>query len=174
MSDQCNLLTSLIFGERPERCTQIAHGKRGNERITRVFFNVQKTYQIVQFQSNFLSESLIWPFTVSWATWANFSWSLICHEWPEQFAHSCSFNMSDLSDSLTVAHLSWGIWANCSQSLIWFEQSKRMSAEPMSKFHALEKFESAVCSTPQRQNFRLSKTTFYTSSIFFHVRSVHP
>ena len=32
--------------------------------------------------------------------------SLICHEQPEQFAHGRSFVLSDLSDSLKVAHLS--------------------------------------------------------------------
>ena len=31
---------------------------------------------------------------------------LICQERPERFAHGCSFDMSELSDSLTVAHLS--------------------------------------------------------------------
>ena len=31
---------------------------------------------------------------------------VICHEQPERFAQGCSFDMSDLSDSLTVAHLS--------------------------------------------------------------------
>ena len=30
--------------------------------------------------------------------------SLYCHEQPERFAHSCSFVLSDLSESLTVAH----------------------------------------------------------------------
>ena len=40
----------------------------------------------------------------------------------ERITHGRSFVLSDLSDSLTVAHLSWAIWANCSQSLIWFER----------------------------------------------------
>ena len=35
-----------------------------------------------------------------------FAHSLIYHEPPEQFVHSSSFVMSDLSDLLTVAHLS--------------------------------------------------------------------
>ena len=43
---------------------------------------------------------------------------LIFHEQPEQFAHSRSFVLSDLSELLTVAHL---IWAN-----------KQMSDERMS------------------------------------------
>ena len=71
---------------------------------------------------------------LSWATWVNPSRSLICHEWPEQFAHSCSFDMSDQSDSLTVAHLSWVIWVNLSQSLVWFEWSERMSEFPALEF----------------------------------------
>ena len=49
---------------------------------------------------------------------------LIYHEWPKRIAHSCSFFMSDLSDSLTVAHLSL---ANHSQLLIWSERSEGMS-----------------------------------------------
>ncbi len=74
---------------------------------------------------------------LSWVTWANCSWSLICHERPEQFAHGHSFVLSDLSDSLTVAHLSWAIWANRSQSLIWFEQNERLSNEQIREFPAL-------------------------------------
>ena len=57
-----------------------------------------------------------WPICsfahLSWGTWAN----RICHEWPEQFAHSRSFVLRDLSESLTVAYLIWGRdlskWAN--------------------------------------------------------------
>ena len=71
---------------------------------------------------------------LSWATWVNRSRSLICHERPKRFAHGCSFDMSDLSDLLTVAHLSWGIWANRSQLLIWFDRSERMSKWAMSQW----------------------------------------
>ena len=46
---------------------------------------------------------------LSWATWANRSWLLICHERPEWFAQGCSFVLSDLSESLTVAQLIWVI-----------------------------------------------------------------
>ena len=49
---------------------------------------------------------------LSWATWAIRSQSLICLEWPERFAHICSFVLSDLSKLLTVAHLNWVKWAN--------------------------------------------------------------
>ena len=38
--------------------------------------------------------------------------SLICPEQPQQIAHISSYVMSDLSDSLTVAHLSWPTWVN--------------------------------------------------------------
>ena len=50
--------------------------------------------------------------------------SLIC---PERIAHIRSFAMSDLSDSLTVAHLSW---ANRSHSLICPEPFEQMSEFP--------------------------------------------
>ena len=69
---------------------------------------------------------------------ANRSRSLIWHERPERFAHRSKFVLSNLSDSLTVAHLSWAIWANRSQSLIWFEQisewamSKWANSQPWS------------------------------------------
>ena len=58
---------------------------------------------------------------LSWATWANRSQSLICHERPERFAHCCSFVLSNLSESLTVAHLIWAMskWAN---SQPWFQE----------------------------------------------------
>ena len=88
---------------------------------------------------HFLSESLICSFPL--ATWANRSWLLICLERPERFAHGRSFPLSDLSDSLTVAHLSWTIWAKSSQSLILFERN-----ELMREFPALW-FRSIVCLT---------------------------
>ena len=43
---------------------------------------------------------------LSWATWVNCSHLLICHEQPERFAHSRSFILNNLSESLTFAHLS--------------------------------------------------------------------
>ena len=51
---------------------------------------------------------------------------LIYHERPERIAQGRSFDMSDLSNWLTVTHLSWAIWANHSQSLIWSEGSEQM------------------------------------------------
>ena len=154
----------LIFGERPEQFAHITHDKRGNEEIALFYVQYKKRTK------NTISVKFFdWIAHLSWATWANCSRSLICHEWPEQFTHSCSFNISDLSDSLTVAYLFWAIWANHSQMLIWFEQSERMS-----KFPALEKFDFAVCSRLRSQNFMLGQNTFYTPTIFFQVRSVHP
>ena len=46
-----------------------------------------------------------------------FANSLIFVEQPERFAHGCSFLVSNLSESLTVAHFWWATWAvrsNCS------------------------------------------------------------
>ena len=59
---------------------------------------------------------------------------LICPERPERIAHICSFVMSDLSDSLTVAHLSWGTWANRSHFFICPERFEQMSEWAMSKW----------------------------------------
>ena len=59
---------------------------------------------------------------------------LIYHERPEQIAQGRSFDMSDLSNWLTVTHLSWAIWANHSQSLIWSERSEQMGEWAMSKW----------------------------------------
>ena len=113
------------------------------------FVSKKANEQFAQKKSNLLIHSFI-----MWATWANCSWSLICPEWPEQFAHGHSFDMSDLRDLLKVAHLSWVIWANCSQLLIWFEQSEQMSDERRSKFPTMIEgaqttvgVESLVCCT---------------------------
>ena len=51
---------------------------------------------------------------------------LIYHEWPEQIAHSCSFVISNLRDSLTVDLLTWAIH---SQSAIFPKWSEQMSKE---------------------------------------------
>ena len=61
------------------------------------FFIVYKTYQnkILDFLAkNFLQ----------------IAHSLIFSERPEQIAHGHSFVLSDLSDSLTVAHFLWATW----------------------------------------------------------------
>ena len=101
------------FGEQPER---FAHDrsflvsnpsdsltlltKKGNERIAH-FLNKKKRYKnnlLDFFSRNVLSESLI-----------------------------CSFIMSELSESLTVADLSWATWVICSRSLICLEQPERFA-----------------------------------------------
>ena len=64
--------------------------------------------------------------------------SLIFGERPERFASSRSFVLSDLSESLTFAHLSWAIWAN-----EWMSD-KRMSNKRMSEFPTLQNIISMV------------------------------
>ena len=84
------------------------------------------------FKHFFLNLKLIRSFFVSkmsdWLT------SLISSEQPEQIAYDGTFPLSDLSDSLMIAHLSWAIWSNRSLSLIWFEQNEQMSKWAMSKW----------------------------------------
>ena len=85
----------------------------------------------------FVSDSLIRSFVLS-----NLSESLTFahmpwHERSERFAHSCSLVMSDLSKLLTFAHMPRAIWAICSRSLICSERFERMSDERMNKFPAL-------------------------------------
>ena len=47
-------------------------------------------------RSFFWAKEWIAPIALlSWATWANRSWLLFCHEWPEQIAHGRSFVKSD-------------------------------------------------------------------------------
>ena len=53
-----------------------------------------------------------------------FAHLLIYHELPERNAHSWSFVLSDLSNSLTVALLTWATWVIGSQSLICPERSE--------------------------------------------------
>ena len=148
-----NCSWSLIFGERPEWFAHIAHfwwvtwaihsnrslKKRewANFSSKKCTKNVPKNTILVNFfwanHSFFVSKQEICSIThLSWVTWANHSRLLICHDRPERFAHGDSFDMSHLSDSLTVAHLSWVIRANRSQSLIGFERSERMSDERLS------------------------------------------
>ena len=71
------------------------------------------------------SDLLIHSFLVS--EMSDLLTSLISSEQPEQIAHGRSFPLSDMSNSLTVAHLSWSILANRSQLLIWFELNEWMS-----------------------------------------------
>ena len=66
----------------------------------------------------------IHSFTHFW--WAICSRLLISSEQPERFTHDHSFPLSDLSESLTVAHLIWAKWEN-----------EQMINEQMSEFPAL-------------------------------------
>ena len=53
--DLSDLLTSIIFGEGPERFAHVAHLKRGNEQIPRFFLltkNVQKRTKKYDFSQN--------------------------------------------------------------------------------------------------------------------------
>ena len=50
------------------------------------------------------------------------SWALIFGERPERFAHGHLFLVSDLSESLMVAHFWWATWVICSRSLICLER----------------------------------------------------
>ena len=84
---------------------------------------------------------------LSWATWAIHSQSLISSERPEQFAHGCSFVLSDLSESLTVPHLIWAKWANERMS------DEGMSDELMSEFPALSFSRAENCTLLYRGGF---------------------
>ena len=77
-----------------------------------IFFNLQKKYRkrtkkYISSQT-FLSELLFFceRKTNLLKKKERFAHLLIYHERPERIAHSHSFVMSELSDSLTVAHLS--------------------------------------------------------------------
>ena len=142
MSDSLKKTRELLtFGERPEQITYAHSFLVSNLSLHRSFLtsnlsdslkslikklkNVYKTYQKYNFNQIFWANHSFAH--LSWVNKANRSQSLIFHEWPERFAHGCSFDMSDLIDLLTVAHLSWAISANCLQLLIWFKRSEQMS-----------------------------------------------
>ena len=56
-----------------------------------------------------------------------FAHPLIFGELPERFAQVCSFPLSDLSESLTVAHFWWATWANRSWLLSFGERPERFA-----------------------------------------------
>ena len=68
------------------------------------FLNIQKTYQKIRF--NFFERTVHLLIYHERPERIAHGCSFVTHEQPEQFAHSRSFDMSDLSDLLTVAHLS--------------------------------------------------------------------
>ena len=153
-----NCSWSLIFCERPEQFAHIAcfwwatwaiHSHRSpNEKeisdlliFSIIFLKIIQYIKhiknkILDFLSqNLLSESLICSFPLS-----DLRESLtVAHlSWATWAIHSRrSFPLSNLSVSLMVAHLSKAIWANRSQSLIWFERNEQMNNERMSEFPAL-------------------------------------
>ena len=73
VSNLSDLLTSLIFGKRPERFTHIAHQKRGNKQFAHFFdkfffksyIKHTKNKILNFFTQNFLSELLICSFILS-------------------------------------------------------------------------------------------------------------
>ena len=131
----------LIFGERPEwfahdlsfllsdlsesliiahlSCATWAIRSLRSEEMSESFASLKKFKKMLKTYTKY---NLLNFFEgIAHLLWAKEKWaicskkpsnSLICPERPEGNAHICSFVMSDLSDSLTVAHLSWAIWAN--------------------------------------------------------------
>ena len=129
VSDLSDLLTSLIFSERPKKrewMNSLFLFKKRTKIVPKNTILVKFVWANCLFfvikaaNEQFTQKKVKWAICsfphLSWATWVNRSRSLICHEQPEQFAQGRSFDMSSLSDSLTVSHLSWVIWANHSQS----------------------------------------------------------
>ena len=88
----------------------------------------------------------------SWVTWANRSRLLICMSDLRDLltVAQCSFVLSDMNNSLTVAHLSWASWANPSQSLIWFERNERWAKEQ------IPSPELQYIDVSRKHNFRIS------------------
>ena len=74
--------------------------------------NLLKKEVICSFFMSDLSESLMVNL-LSWVTWVIRSWSLICLEQPERFAH--------------IAHFLWATWEIRSWLLICLERSERMA-----------------------------------------------
>ena len=113
---------SLINGERPEQFAHIAHfwwatwaihshhSLKKREWVNCSFKKPTKNTILVKFF--WVNRSFLWAkerMSNSLRKNEQFAHLVIYHE---RFAHSHSFVMSDLSESLTVAHLTWGIWAN--------------------------------------------------------------
>ena len=79
--------------------------------------------------------------------WANNVWMSDLQKKNKRFAHSLiygerpepkrSFLVSDLSDSLTFAHLSWATWGNCSRLLFWHEQPVQFATQSLILFFLL-------------------------------------
>ena len=107
---------------------------------------------LIRFQSELSVFSKKWANVRFAQKNTQFANSLIFVEQPERFAHGCSFLVSNLSESLTVAHFWWATWAVrsncslnkrewanrsffknlenlaiCSQSLFWHKRSERFA-----------------------------------------------
>ena len=117
VSDLSNSLTSLTKKEKMSDLLIFSKTKSYIKHIKKV-----KKQDFRFFKPTYFERSAHF----SWATWAIRSRSLISSEQPERFTHGRSFVLSDLSESLTVAHLIWAKWAN-----------EWMSNERMSEFPAL-------------------------------------
>ena len=81
---------------------------------SQIFLNKKKNY-IKHTKNKILdfSAKIFWANrSFDHLSWAICSRLFICLEWPERFAYSRSFVMSDLSDSFTVAHFICAKWAN--------------------------------------------------------------
>ena len=102
---------SLLFGEQPERWVTRAipshRSLKKSEWVNRSFFVTYKKRNKKYDSQNFLSKPIICSFFMSklltvahlsWATWAIHSRSLICPERSEWIGHSCSIDLSDLSE----------------------------------------------------------------------------
>ena len=130
---------SLIFGSRnwsrvkvgpaPQHCTSLI--KKEGMWANRSVLNKNRTKSIQKniILDTFFSDSIVFCEQKSeWAIRSEKTSNLrIYHERPEWTAHSRSFVMSDLSDSLTVVLLTWATWVIHSQSLIYPEQSERIA-----------------------------------------------
>ena len=99
--------------------------RRSDLKQLRQSWRWNKTYWAITRAGNsligFLSELLV--FCKKWANERfaqknkQFARSLIFGERPERFAHGHSFLVSDLMESLLVAHFWWATWAICSHRL---------------------------------------------------------
>ena len=115
-----NCSWSIFCHEQPERFTHISLNKEGNcqfilENLQKNFIKMYKKYDFIQ---------------ICWVNRLFF----VSKRVNEQFAHKkpsdlliCSFMMSDLSESLTVALLSWVTWAICSWSLFCHERLEQFA-----------------------------------------------
>ena len=99
------------FGERPERFSHIALFWRATWELTSLIKKEGTRESFVVFLL-FTYKKCTKKYNFRQIFFERIDHSLICHERPEQFAQSCSFDVGDLSDLLTVFLLIWAIFAN--------------------------------------------------------------